>query len=89
MPRRDDDDDAIWVPVTINLPLGFTKSFSPENCAPLSLLCGPFAIILLAQTANTVLVPVLPFLVKEAGLGARAYGILQSSIEGLNSTVDL
>ena len=27
-----------------------------------------------------MLVPVLPFLVKEAGLGARAYGILQSSM---------
>ena len=80
MPRRDDDDDAIWVPVTINLPLGFTKSFSPENCAPLSLLCGPFTIILLAQTANTVLVPVLPFLVKDVGSDAVTYGLLQSTL---------
>ena len=79
-PRHDDADDAIWIPVTINLPLGFAKSFSPENCAPLQLLFGPFTIILLAQTANTVLVPVLPFLVKDVGASAVAYGFLQSTL---------
>ena len=78
--RSGDDDDAIWVPYTINLPLGFAKSFSPENCAPLSLLCGPFMIILLAQTANTVLVPVLPFLVRDVGASAVTYGLLQSTL---------
>ena len=54
------EDDAVWVPVTINLPLGLTKAFTPDNCAPISLLVGPFSVIMLAQTANTVLVPVLP-----------------------------
>ena len=78
MPR--DDDDALWVPVTLHLPLGMAKSFSPENCAPLELLFGPFSIILLAQTANTVLVPVLPFLVKDVGATAIAYGVLQSTL---------
>ena len=78
-PRHDDADDAIWIPVTINLPLGFAKSFSPENCAPLQLLFGPFTIILLAQTANTVLVPVLPFLITDTGSSATAYGLLQST----------
>ena len=80
MPARGSDDDAIWVPVTINLPLGAIKSFSPENCAPLQLLFGPFSIILLAQTANTVLVPVLPFLVKDVGASAVEYGVLQSTL---------
>jgi MFS family permease len=74
------DDEAIWVPVTINLPLGLTKSFTPDNCAPLSLLFGPFSIIMLAQTGNTVLVPVLPFLVKDVGATAVAYGLLQSTL---------
>ena len=81
MSRRDvDDEDAIWVPVTLHLPLGLTKSFNPTNCAPLALLFGPFSIILLAQTANTVLVPVLPFLVKDVGASAVAYGLLQSTL---------
>lgn len=71
-------DDEIWVPVTINLPLGFAKSWTPDSCLPSNLLCGPFAIIFLAQTANTVLVPVLPFLVKDVGATAMAYGALQS-----------
>ena len=74
------DDEAIWVPITINLPLGLTKAFTPDNCAPLSLLIGPFSIIMLAQTANTVLVPVLPFLVKDVGATAVAYGMLQSTL---------
>lgn len=68
------------MPITINLPLGFAKSFSPENCAPCTLLFGPFTIILLAQTANTVLVPVLPFLVKDVGADAVTYGLLQSTL---------
>ena len=72
--------DEVWVPVTVHLPLGFAKGWNPNRCAPISFVCGPYAIILLAQLGNTVLVPVLPFLVKEAGLGARAYGILQSSM---------
>ena len=70
----------MWVPITINLPLGLAKQWTPANCAPMSLLCGPFAIIFLAQTANTVLVPVLPFLVKDVGAGAVEYGILQSTL---------
>ena len=73
MSRGDDDDDtAIWVPVTLHLPLGLTKSFTIDHCAPLALLVGPFSIILLAQTANTVLVPVLPFLVRDVGGAAVA-----------------
>ena len=75
-----DDDTAIWVPVTLHLPLGLTKSFTIDHCAPLALLVGPFSIILLAQTANTVLVPVLPFLVKDVGGAAVAYGMLQSTL---------
>ena len=74
------EDDAVWVPVTINLPLGLTKAFTPDNCAPISLLVGPFSVIMLAQTANTVLVPVLPFLVKDVGATAVAYGMLQSTL---------
>lgn len=82
MPRAaGGDEDVIWVPVTINLPLGLTKAFTPDNCAPLSLLFGPFSIIMLAQTANTVLVPVLPFLVrKDLGASTTAYGMLQSTL---------
>jgi MFS family permease len=75
-----DDDDAIWVPVTLHLPLGVTKSFGLDNCAVCSLLVGPFSIIMLAQTANTVLVPVLPFLVKDVGASAVSYGMLQSTM---------
>ena len=66
-------DDEIWVPVTINLPLGLTKGMNPGDCAPLSLLVGPFMIIMLAQTGNTVLVPVIPFLVKDVGASAVAW----------------
>ena len=83
MPPRgqiDDDDDAIWVPVTLHLPLGLTKSFNPDNCAPVALICGPFSIILLAQTANTILVPVLPFLVTDVGASVVSYGLLQSTL---------
>jgi hypothetical protein len=43
MPSKGDDE--IWVPVTINLPLGITKGFNPTECAPLQLLFGPFTII--------------------------------------------
>jgi len=74
------EQEEVWVPVTVHLPLGFAKAWNPNRCAPISFVCGPYAIILLAQLGNTVLVPVLPFLVKEAGMGARAYGILQSSM---------
>ena len=70
MPRGEGDE--VWVPVTINLPLGFAKSFNPTSCTPMALLVGPFSIIMLAQTANTVLVPVLPFLVKDVGATAVA-----------------
>ena len=73
-------EDEIWVPVTLHLPLGFTKNLSPTNCTPLALVVGPFTIIMLAQTANTVLVPVLPFLVKDVGASAVAYGVLQSTM---------
>ena len=73
-------DDAIWVPVTLHLPLGFTKNFTPRVCTPYALIVGPFTIIFLAQLANTVLVPVLPFLVKDVGASAVAYGSLQSAM---------
>ena len=82
----DDDDEQphaaeteVWVPVTIHIPLGAMKAWNPGKCAPLSLFCGPYAIILLAQTANTVLVPVLPFLITDTGSSATAYGLLQST----------
>ena len=77
MPKEDDE---VWVPVTLHLPLGYAKSFSPSSCTPTALLVGPFSIILLAQTANTVLVPVLPFMVKDVGATAVAYGMLQSAM---------
>ena len=75
-------DNEIWVPVRFYLPLGLAKSWPvPNSCMDVrSLLCGPFAIIFLAQTSNTVLVPVLPFLVKEIGSNAMAYGLLQSTL---------
>ena len=72
--------EDVWVPITVHLPLGFAKSWSPNKCAPISFICGPYAIIMLAQLGNTVLVPVLPFLVKETGSGAKEYGILQSAM---------
>ena len=80
MPGRSDDDGEIWVPVTLHLPLGFTKSLSPASCTTWALLVGPFSIITLAQMANTVLVPVLPFLVRDVGASAVAYGVLQSAM---------
>jgi len=80
MPPRGGGDDELWVPITINLPLGALKGMSFDSCASLSLLVGPFMIIMLAQTANTVLVPVLPFLVKDVGASAVAYGLLQSTL---------
>ena len=61
----------IWVPVQINLPLGAFKAvnFSPNSCGDLqSLIFGPFTIIFLAQCSLTILVPVLPFLVKDIGV---------------------
>lgn len=73
-------EDEIWVPITLHLPLGFAKQWQPQSCVPSALLCGPFAIIFLAQCSNTVLVPVLPFLVKEVGGTAVAYGALQSTL---------
>jgi hypothetical protein len=73
-------DEEIWVPVTLHLPIGSFKSLSPASCTAGSLLVGPFSIILLAQTANTVLVPVLPFMVKDVGATAVAYGMLQSAM---------
>ena len=42
-------DDEIWVPVTLHLPLGFAKSWTPNSCLPTAILCGPFTIIFLAQ----------------------------------------
>ncbi|KAL1500071.1 hypothetical protein AB1Y20_012746 [Prymnesium parvum] len=75
------EDDTIWVPVTINLPMGLVKGWThTPNCAPISIVFGPYSIILLAQTANTVLVPVLPFLVKDVGASAISYGMLQSTL---------
>ena len=71
------------MPITVHLPLGFAKSWSPNKCAPVSFICGPYAIIMLAQLGNTVLVPVLPFLVKEyvsPSHVAKQYGILQSAM---------
>ena len=80
----DDDDEPDAAPQaygcpTIHIPLGAMKAWNPGKCAPLSLFCGPYAIILLAQTANTVLVPVLPFLITDTGSSATAYGLLQST----------
>ena len=75
--------EEVWVPITVHLPLGFAKSWSPNKCAPVSFICGPYAIIMLAQLGNTVLVPVLPFLVKEyvsPSHVAQQYGILQSAM---------
>jgi len=75
--------EEVWVPITVHLPLGFAKSWSPNKCAPVSFICGPYAIIMLAQLGNTVLVPVLPFLVKEyvsPSHVAKQYGILQSAM---------
>ena len=80
MPRGGGDDDTVWVPVTLHLPLGFTKNMTPAVCTPWALIVGPFSIIFLAQMANTVLVPVLPFLVKDVGASAVAYGALQSAM---------
>ena len=72
--------EEIWVPITLHLPIGFAKSWRPSaGCAPASFMCGPYAIILLAQLGNTVLVPVLPFLVREMGYSRSAYGALQSA----------
>ena len=42
--------EEVWVPVTVHLPLGFAKAWNPNRCAPISFVCGPYAIILLAQT---------------------------------------
>ena len=74
------EDDAIWVPITINLPLGLAKGWSPDSCAPMALVFGPYSVIFLAQSANTILVPVLPFLVKDVGAAAVSYGLLQSTL---------
>ena len=52
--------EEVWVPVTVHLPLGFAKAWNPNKCAPISLLCGPYVIILFAMLGNTLLVPVLP-----------------------------
>ncbi len=41
--------EEVWVPVTLHLPIGFAKSWNPGYCAPVSFMCGPYAIILLAQ----------------------------------------
>jgi len=79
------DEDAIWVPITINLPLGLTKGFTPAECAPLQLLFGPFSIIMFAQLSNTMLLSVVPYLVREVAGGkerdaAVIYGLLQSTL---------
>ena len=84
MPARGGDDE-IWVPITINLPLGLTKAFTPTECAPLALLFGPFMIIMLAQMSNTMLLSVVPYLVREicngdAGEAAVKFGMLQSTL---------
>ena len=47
-PAASDGDAEIWVPVTINLPLGLAKSWTPDSCVPSNLLCGPFAVIFFA-----------------------------------------
>merc|ERR1711988_1137388 len=70
-------DDSVWIPVTVYLPLGFSKPWSPSSCLVPSM--GPFIIIFFAQLANTVLVPILPFLVTEIGADPVAYGALQSA----------
>jgi len=41
--------EDVWVPVTLHLPIGFAKAWNPGHCAPVSFMCGPYAIILLAQ----------------------------------------
>jgi MFS family permease len=83
MPSKGDDE--IWVPVTINLPLGITNGFNPTECAPLQLLFGPFTIILLAQMSNTMLLSVVPYLVRDVANGnerdaAVIFGLLQSTL---------
>ena len=75
--------EEVWVPVTVHLPLGFAKAWNPNKCAPISLLCGPYVIILFAMLGNTLLVPVLPFLVKETGSGARDYVEITASCSPL------
>ena len=71
--------EEIWVPVTIHLPMGIAKGWHPGACGPATFMCGPYMIILLAQLGQTVLVPVLPFLVREMGYSRSAYGVLQSA----------
>lgn len=40
------------MPVTLHLPIGFAKSWNPASCSPVSYMCGPYAIILLAQVTG-------------------------------------
>lgn len=79
---RERDADEVWVPVTLHLPLGFAKGLSPASCAPIDLFVGPFTLVMLSQTANTILTPVLPFLVTDMGHTAVLYGTLQSMLWG-------
>lgn len=80
MSRREEDE--VWVPVTLHLPLGWAKGLSPGSCAPVDLFFGPFTLTMLYQTSCTVLTPVIPFLVTDMGANAVTYGMLQSCLWG-------
>ncbi|KAG8464981.1 hypothetical protein KFE25_012344 [Diacronema lutheri] len=75
---RNVSSDALWIPITIHLPLGLAKSWTP-TCAEFSIYTPLLAIIFFAQLANTVLVPVLPFMVTHVGADPMYYGLLQSA----------
>jgi hypothetical protein len=70
--------EALWIPITIHLPLGLAKSWTP-SCAEFSIYTPLLVIIFFAQLANTVLVPVLPFMVTQMGADPIYYGLLQSA----------
>mmetsp|Transcript_18073 Transcript_18073/g.48609 ORF Transcript_18073/g.48609 Transcript_18073/m.48609 type:complete len:669 (+) Transcript_18073:174-2180(+) len=70
--------DAVWIPVTIHLPLGLAKSWTP-TCAEFSIYTPLLLVIFFAQLAQTVLVPVLPFMVTQKGADPIYYGLLQST----------
>lgn len=75
---REPSTDTLWIPVTIHLPLGLAKSWTP-SCAEFSVYTPLLAVIFFAQLANTVLVPVLPFMVTVSGADPIYYGVLQSA----------
>lgn len=71
----------LWISLTIYLPFGFIKSLDIKNLSFYFFdLIGPLTIIFFCQLSLTLIIPVLPFIIKDIGSSPSSYNLLQSTL---------